>query len=186
MAGDPPIDGGLDRIGGPGVDVFAPDCVEGGGEGRVRWEAISGDDVEVATADEDAVGAAVGVQPAGEGEGSLDEEEFAIGVPDAGGEGWDGAGGLEKEEDHEPLIIEVVAEASLAVEVGEGRRATEGAVAGGGGGGGGGREGGGDGEVEGLVLPHIVAEVGGEDRLDEVKVEGVECRGGLSRRDIRR
>lgn len=55
---------------------------------------------------------------------------------------------MEEEEDGEPLVVEIVADAEVAVEVGE----VVGAEAGGFGGGGGG-------EREGLVLPDVV---GGE------------------------
>lgn len=87
--------------------------------------------MEVAAPDEDAVEAGLRVEPAGEVEGGLDEEELAVGVPDADGEVGELAGDVEEEEDDEPLVLEVVAVAEPAVEV-EGER-------GGGGGAGAGR-----------------------------------------------
>lgn len=39
--------------------------------------------MEIAVAEEDAVVGGVGVEPAGEVEGGLDEEELAVGVPEA-------------------------------------------------------------------------------------------------------
>ena len=94
------------------------DEVEGVNEGGVG-EAVTRHDVEASVAEEEAVVRAVGVEPAGEVEGGLDEEEVAVGVPEANGEGGEALGDLEEEEDGEPLVVEVVAEAEVAVEVGE-------------------------------------------------------------------
>ncbi len=96
----------------------------------------------MALTNEDAVEAVLGVEPAWEMEGCLDEEKLAVGVPDSDREGREGSGDVEEEEDGEPFVVEVVAEAEMAVEVGEMR----GAEAGGFGEGG-------EGESEGLVLP---------------------------------
>lgn len=51
--------------------------------------------------------------------GGFDEEELAVGVPDSNGEVREGFGNMEEEEDGEPLVFEVVADAELAVEVRE-------------------------------------------------------------------
>lgn len=100
--------------------------------------------MEVVLANKDAVGAGIGVEPAGKVEGGLDEEELAVGVPDSDRDGRESGGDVEEEEHGEPLVVEVIAEAELAVEVGEI----------------GGAEAGGFGlrrerEGEGLVLPEI-------------------------------
>ena len=63
------------RFGGEIDDEF--EGIDKGGVG----EAVFGDDVEVTVAEEEAVGGGVGVEPAGEVEGGLDEEELAVGVP---------------------------------------------------------------------------------------------------------
>ena len=42
--------------------------------------------MEASVAEEEAVVRSVGVEPAGEVEGSLDEKEVAVGVPDSNGE----------------------------------------------------------------------------------------------------
>lgn len=102
--------------------------------------------MEIAAANEHAVGAGVGIEPAGEREGGFDEEELAVGIPRADGEGGEFAGDSEEEEDDEPLVVEVVAEAGFAVEVGDGRGGAEAA----------GGRGGGGGEEEGFVLPDVV------------------------------
>lgn len=99
-------------------------------------------------ANEDAVGARLRVEPPREMKGGFDEQKLAVGVPDADGEVGEDGGDVEEEEDGEPLVVEIVADAEVAVEVGE----VVGAEAGGFGGGGGG-------EREGLVLPDVV---GGE------------------------
>lgn len=39
--------------------------------------------------------------------------------------------------------------------------------------------------MEGLVLPDVVAEVGGEDGVEEVEMEGAEGGGGLRWRGVR-
>lgn len=104
--------------------------------------------MEVAAAEEDAVEAGVGVEPAREVEGGFDEEELAVGVPNSDGEVREPSRSFEEEEDCEPLVVEVVTVAELAVEVG----VAVGAEAGG-------SRLGGDGESEGLVLPWVV---GGE------------------------
>lgn len=75
---------------------------------------------------------------------------------------------MEEEEDGEPLVIEVVAVAEAAVEVGE---------VGGGWAGAGGVGGSRDGESEGLVLPDVVLGEGGYC-LEDFEVEGVERGGG--------
>lgn len=92
--------------------------VEGIDEGGVG-EGGRGDEVEVSVAEEDAVVRGVGVEPAREVEGGFDKEEVAVGVPDAEGERGESEGDLEEEEDGEPLVEEVVAEAEVAVEVRE-------------------------------------------------------------------
>lgn len=74
-----------------------------------------GDDAEGSVAEEEAVAGGVGVEPAGEVEGGLDEEEVAVGVPEAEGEGGEAEGEAEEEEDGEPLVFEVVGEAEVAV-----------------------------------------------------------------------
>lgn len=51
--------------------------------------------------------------------GGFDEEELAVGVPDSDGEVREGSGNMEEEEDGEPLVFEIVADAELAVEVRE-------------------------------------------------------------------
>lgn len=69
---------------------------------------------------------------------------------------------LEEKEDGEPLVLEVVTEANLAMEVREVGEADAR-----------GFWGRGEGESEGLVLPYVV---GGEGRekLNDLKVEGLE------------
>lgn len=61
------------------------DKIEGINEGGVG-EAVTRHDVEASVAEEEAVVRSVGVEPAGEVEGSLDEKEVAVGVPDSNGE----------------------------------------------------------------------------------------------------
>lgn len=114
--------------------------------------------MEVAAADEDAIEAVVGVEPAREVEGGLNEQELAVGVPDSDGEVGERSRNFEEEEDDEPLIVEIVAVAELAAEVRE--------VAGS-------RR---DGEGEGLVLPYVVGGEGRE-RLEDLEVKRLQRRG---------
>lgn len=67
--------------------------------------------MEAAAAKEDTVAGSVGAEPAGEVEGSLDEDEVAVGVVERDGEGGEEAGDVEEEGGDEPLVVEVVAEA---------------------------------------------------------------------------
>lgn len=120
--------------------------------------------MELAAADEDAVGARLGVEPPREGERGLDEEELAVGVPDADRERGHGAGRGVEEGDDEPLVVDGVGEVGFSVEVGERGGGAEGA---------GGGEGAGEGEVEGVAVPHVGGEVRGEEG-EEVDVEGAE------------
>lgn len=87
----------------------------------------------------------------------LDEEEVAVRIPDLDGEVGEFSGGLKEEEDEEPLVVEVVAEAEVAMEVGDGRK--------------------GGGEGEGVVLPDVGGGEGGE-AVEDFEVEGVELGGG--------
>lgn len=64
---------------------------------------------------------------------------------------------MEEEENEEPFVFEVVAEAEFAVEVRDGG-------------------GGGDRECEGLVLPDVGGGVGGE-RVEDLEVEGLKFGG---------
>lgn len=58
-----------------------------------------------ATSNEEAVGGGVGVEPSGEVVCSLDEEELTVGVENADGEVGEMEGGLEEEENDEPLVV---------------------------------------------------------------------------------
>lgn len=107
--------------------------------------------MEVSVAEEDAVVGGVGVEPAREVEGGFNEEEVAVGIPNAEREGGEMETDLEEEENGEPLIVEVVAEAEVAVEVEE---------VGGGGAGAGRVWGNGDREGERVVLPYVVLSEG--------------------------
>lgn len=75
--------------------------------------------MKIAIANENAVETVLRVQPAREMESGFDEEELAVGVPYSDGERGEAEGDLEEEEDGEPLVVEVVTEAELAVEVRE-------------------------------------------------------------------
>ncbi|EXB56026.1 hypothetical protein L484_018815 [Morus notabilis] len=85
-------------------------------QARAR-QAIIGDDMEVNAADEDTMEAVVGVEPTMEVEGSLDEQELAVGVLNPHGEVRESLRSFEEEEDDKPLVFEIVAVAELAVEV---------------------------------------------------------------------
>lgn len=106
ITGDPVLQRGLNRIRRAGL--LAPAAVEekpqGVEEGRIR-ETAAGDDVEVAAAEEDAVAASLGVEPAREVEGGFDEEKLAVGVPDAEGSGRERGGDAEEEERGEPFVF---------------------------------------------------------------------------------
>lgn len=97
-------------------------------------------------------------------ESGFDEQELAVSVPNSNGEVREPPRDFEKEEDGEPLVVEVVAETELRVEVGkmvgaEAGRFGEGSY----------------GESEGLVLPYVV---GGEGRegLEDLKVQRLQRR----------
>lgn len=90
--GDAALYGGLDSVRGAGVDRVVVNGIEGGLEGRRLGEEGGRQDVELAAEDEDAVGGGVGVEPPGEREGGLDEEEVAVGVPSARDDVREGAG----------------------------------------------------------------------------------------------
>jgi hypothetical protein len=77
------------------------------------------DDMEVVLANEDAVGAGIRVEPAGKVEGGLYVEELAVVVPDSDRDGRESGGDVEEEEHGDPFVVEVIAEAELAVEVGD-------------------------------------------------------------------
>lgn len=135
-------------------------------EGRVGGEAAFGEDVEVAGAYEDTVGGGVGVEPAGEGVGGLDEEELTVVVGDLDGEGGEGGGDVEEEKDDEPFVLQVVAELGFSTEVGRERPISAAAVSAAGGA-----------EVEGLVLPDVVGDEGG-DGVEDAESEVGEIGGG--------
>lgn len=126
--------------------------MEGGLEGGRLGEEGGRQDVELAAEDEDAVGGGVGVEPPGQREGGLDEEEVSVGVPRARDDVREGAGEGEEEGDGEPLVGKRVAEAERPVEVGDGGRGAERA--------GGGRVGGGR-EGEGVAVEEVGGEEGG-------------------------
>lgn len=166
--GDAALYGGLDGVGGAGVDGVIMDGGERGVEGGRPGEERRRQDVELAAEDEDAVRGGVRVEPPREREGGLDEEELPVGVPRAHGEARERAGELEEEGDTEPLVGEGVAEAERAVEVRDGGGGAE--RAGGGGSGVVGRR---DGEREGVAVEEVGGEEGGEVG-GEGEVEGPE------------
>lgn len=51
--------------------------------------------MQLATADKNAIVSRIRFEPAGKSKGGFDEEELAVGVPDASGEGGNGGGGGE-------------------------------------------------------------------------------------------
>lgn len=161
---DAALYGGLDSVGGAGVDDSVVDGGQRGLEGGRFGEERGRQDVQLPAEDEDAVGGGVRVEPAREREGGLDEEEVPVGVPRARDEVREGAGEREEEGDGEPLVGEGVAEAERAVEVRQGRRGAE--RAGGGGVGG-------EGEREGVAMEEVGGEEGGEVG-EEREVEGLE------------
>lgn len=162
--GDAALYGGLDGVGGAGVDGIVVDGGERGLEGGRLREEGGWQDVELAAEDEDTIGRGVRVEPARERECGLDEEEVPVGVPRAGHEVREIAGEGEEEGDGEPLVGEGVAEAERAVEVRDGGRGAE-------------RTGGGwvgrDGEVEGVAVEEVGGEEGGE-MGEEGEVDGPE------------
>lgn len=101
--------------------------------------------MEVASANEDTIEAAIGVNPTGKVKSGFNEQELAVRVPNTNGEVGEVSRYFKEEENGEPLVVEIVTVTELAVEVreligaetrgfGEGR----------------------EGESEGLVLPYIV------------------------------
>lgn len=78
------LHGALNCVRGEGFVAGIGDEGEGVEEGGLR-EAVSGDDVEVSVAEEEAVVGGVGVEPARKVKGGLDEEKVAVGVPEADG-----------------------------------------------------------------------------------------------------
>lgn len=47
-------------------------------------------------------------------EGGLDEQEFAVRIPNSDREVMEGSGDVEQKVDHEPFVFKVVAEAKMA------------------------------------------------------------------------
>lgn len=112
------LHGSLDCVGGEGFVAGIGNEGEGVDEGGVG-KAVAGNDVQVSMSEKEAVMRGVGVEPTREVEGGLNEEEVAVGVPEAEGKEGEAEGDLEKEEDGKPLVVEVVTVAEVAVEVGE-------------------------------------------------------------------
>lgn len=105
ITGDPVLQRGLNRIRRARLATPAlEEKPQGGEQGRIR-EAAARDDVEVAAADEDAVAARLGVEPAREVESGFDEEKLAVGVPRADGSRRERGGDAEEEEDCEPFVL---------------------------------------------------------------------------------
>lgn len=154
VAGDAAVDGGLDGLGRDGVGFAGGEDGEGLFEGRGVLGEGFGDYVDSAAAEEDAVGALVRGEPAGEAVGGLDEEEVAVGVVELDGEGGVEGGEGEEEGDDEPLVVEVVAEADAAVEAGDGGE--------------------GWGEEEGVAVPDEGGGEEGGEVGEDAEVEGVE------------
>lgn len=110
-----------------------------------------------AAANEDAIDGCFRVQPFREVESGLNQQKLSVGVPDADGEIREGLRYFKEEVNSEPLVLEIVAEAEVAGEVGDGRERY--------------------GQRERLVLPDIW---GGEWRnvVEYLEMEGLEFVGG--------
>lgn len=120
--------------------------------------------MEIASADEDAVETRARIQPPGEVEGRLDEEELAVRIPRACRDVGELSRDVEQEEGNEPLVLEVVPIPELATEV-EGL----------------GRGGGRQGKGKGLVLPDVGGGQG-RDGGEDVVPEGLQVQGEVRKR----